>query len=50
MLMVGEATLVAKAYNLNGLEILGFLEICVMQTPTGLFMKYYYSTLALHWT
>ena len=23
---------------------------CVMQTPTGVFMKHYSSTLALHWT
>jgi hypothetical protein len=32
------------------LEILGFLEFCVMQSLTGLFMKDYSSTLALHWT
>jgi hypothetical protein len=37
-------------YNLYALEILGFLEFCVMQTPTGLFMKDFSSTLALHWT
>jgi hypothetical protein len=33
-----------KAYNLYALEILGFLEFCVMQTSTGLFMKDYSST------
>jgi hypothetical protein len=36
--------------NLHAQEILGFLTFCVMQTPTGLFMKDYSSTLALHWT
>jgi hypothetical protein len=35
---------------LYALEILGFLKFCVMQTPTGLFMKDYSSTLALHRT
>jgi hypothetical protein len=35
-------------FVMYALEILRFLEFCVMQTPTGLFMKDYSSTLALH--